>query len=53
MAIYEVRQYYKSRVKMQPFEGNFSHDIIFLKTNFMCICMESCEEENWGPVSCI
>ena len=43
--ISEVRQFFKTRVRMQPFAGNFSHDRRFYKTNVMCRCRESREEE--------
>jgi hypothetical protein len=41
----EVRQWYRTRVGMLPFAGNYSHDQRFAKTQWMCRCLESKEDE--------
>jgi hypothetical protein len=44
--ISKVRQYFYTRVKMQPFGGNYSKDKRFSKTEWMCRCAEDREEES-------
>ena len=41
----EVRKVYCTRVQMQPFGGNYSHDRRFQRTNWLCACGEAREEE--------
>ena len=41
----EVRSLFLTRVQMQPFAGNFSHDKKFQGSNWLCACGESREEE--------
>ena len=43
--IHEVRQMYKTRFGMQPFAGNFSHNRRFARTEWLCRCGISKEEE--------
>ena len=43
--IYQVRQHYKTRVKMMPFAGNFTHDRRFSKTEWLCKCRQIKEVE--------
>ena len=43
--IHEVRQMYKTRFGMHPFAGNFSHDRRFARTEWLCRCGNSKEEE--------
>jgi hypothetical protein len=44
--ISEVRKYFYTRVKMQPFGGNYSKDRRFSRTEWMCRCTEEREEES-------
>jgi exonuclease III len=44
--IYNVRQHFYSRVKMQPFGGNYTKDRRFHKSNWMCKCQQEKEEES-------
>ena len=44
--IHEVRQIYRTRVKLQPFAGNYSRDKKFEKTQFLCRCLNSREDES-------
>ena len=37
---------YRTRVRMQPFAGNYSHDKRFSKSNFLCRCGVSREKES-------
>ena len=41
-----VRQHFYTRVKMQPFAGNYSKDPRFYKTNWMCECKLVREDED-------
>ena len=41
-----VRQYFYSRVRMQPFAGNYSKDKRFMKSNWLCKCGNEREEES-------
>jgi hypothetical protein len=41
----DVRQCYRTRVGLLPFAGNYSHDKRFAKTNWLCRCQESKEDE--------
>ena len=41
----DVRSLFLTRVQMQPFAGNFTHDKKFQGTNWLCACGESWEEE--------
>ena len=43
---YQVREYYSSRVSMHPWAGNFSKDKRFQRTNWMCRCNKSREDEH-------
>ena len=43
--IQQVRQQYKTRVKMLPFAGNFSHDRRFSRTEWLCKCRQAREVE--------
>ena len=43
--IFHVRQQYRSRFKMQPFAGNYSHDQRFKKSDWLCLCLASREDE--------
>ena len=44
--IHEVRKMYKTRFGMHPFAGNFSHDRRFSRTEWLCRCGHSKEEES-------
>ena len=44
--IFHVRQQYRSRFKMQLFAGNYSHDRRFKKSDWLCLCKESREDED-------
>jgi hypothetical protein len=44
--IANVRKFFYTRVKMQPFGGNYSKDKRFSKTEWMCRCAENKEEES-------
>jgi hypothetical protein len=41
-----ARQHYRTRWGMQAFAGNYSHDNRYAKSNWLCLCLESREEEN-------
>jgi hypothetical protein len=41
----DVRKYYRTRVGLLPFAGNYSHDRRFARTDWMCRCEESKEDE--------
>jgi hypothetical protein len=41
-----VRQHFYSRVKMQPFGGNYSKDRRFMKSDWLCKCKLEREEES-------
>ena len=41
----KVRQTFYTRVRMQPFAGNFPGDRRFSKTNHMCKCTKEKEDE--------
>ena len=43
--IQKVRQQFRSRYGLQPFAGNYSKDRRFAKSNWLCKCQESREEE--------
>jgi hypothetical protein len=43
--IEDVRNMYRTRFKLLPFAGNYSHARKFEKTNFLCRCEEAREEE--------
>jgi hypothetical protein len=43
--ISEVRLMFRTRTGLLPFAGNYSHDRRFAKTNWMCRCEESKEDE--------
>ena len=43
--IYNVCQEFRTRFGLLPFAGNYSHDRRFAKSNFLCKCEESREEE--------
>ena len=44
--IFSARQHYRSRWGMQPFAGNYSHDNRYSKSDWLCLCKESREEES-------
>jgi hypothetical protein len=44
-SIFEVREIYKSRFKMHPFAGNFSHNRRFMKSDYLCRCLKEKETE--------
>jgi hypothetical protein len=44
--ISDVRKYFYTRVKMQPFGGNYSKDNRFRRTEWMCRCKQQKEEES-------
>ena len=44
--IHSVRQQYRTRFGLQNFAGNYSHDNKFAKTNWLCKCLESRENES-------
>ena len=37
---------YRTRVKLHPFAGNYSHDRRFEKTQYLCWCLNAREEEH-------
>ena len=41
-----ARQHYRTRWGMQAFAGNYSHNKIYAKSNWLCLCLESREEES-------
>ena len=43
--IFEARELFRTRTKMQPFAGNFKHDKRFAKTNWLCRCLQKTEHE--------
>jgi hypothetical protein len=43
--ISDVRTWYRTRVGLLPFAGNYSHDRRFAKTDWMCRCEEAKENE--------
>ena len=43
--IFHVRHQYRSRFKMQPFAGNYSHDQRFKRSDWLCLCLQSREDE--------
>ena len=44
--IFEVRNQYKSRFGLLSFAGNYQHDARFAKSNWLCHCEESREDES-------
>ena len=44
--IQSVRVQFRSRFGLQRFAGNYSKDKTFARTNWMCKCLESKENEN-------
>ena len=44
--IFSARQHYRTRWNMQAFAGNYSHDKRFARSNWMCLCEKSREEES-------
>jgi len=42
----KIRKIFLTRVKLQPFGGNYKHDKKFEKTNWMCFCGWNLEEES-------
>ena len=44
--IHETRELFRTRVRMQPFAGNFKSDKRFAKTNWLCRCLIKKEEED-------
>ena len=43
--IQNVREQYRTRVGLQAFAGNYSHDKRFSKTQWICRCEDSIESE--------
>ena len=43
--ISQARQHYRTRFSMHAFAGNYSHDRRYAKTNWLCLCQNSREEE--------
>ena len=43
--IHEARQLFRTRTMMQPFAGNYSHNKAYQRTNWLCRCGTSREEE--------
>jgi hypothetical protein len=41
----DVRKWYRTRVGLLPFAGNYSHDRRFARTEWMCRCAEAKEDE--------
>ena len=41
-----MRRIFTTRVKLQPFAGNFKHDKRYAKTNCRCLCGVEVEEES-------
>ena len=37
---------YRTRWGMQPFAGNYSHDSRYARSNWLCLCLESREDES-------
>ena len=44
--IFDVREQYKSRFGLLAFAGNYQHDATFAKSNWLCHCEESREDES-------
>ena len=44
--ISSARQMFRTRFGMQPFAGNYSHDRRFSRTEWLCQCRESREDES-------
>ena len=44
--IYNVRQMYKTRYGMLPFAGNYTKDKRFARSDWLCKCGESKEDES-------
>ena len=44
--ISDVRQVYRSRVGLQPFAGNYSHNRKYEKSDYLCRCKEYRETES-------
>ena len=45
-SIYKARKYFTARVGMTRFAGNFSNDLKFKRTNWMCLCLVEREVES-------
>ena len=43
--MHPMREQYRTRVGLQAFAGNYSHDMRFSKTQWKCRCDESIESE--------
>ena len=41
-----ARQHYRTRWAMHSFAGNYSHDNRFARSGWLCLCLESREEES-------
>ena len=41
-----ARQHYRTRWGMQPFAGNYSNDSRYARSNWLCLCLESREDES-------
>jgi hypothetical protein len=44
--MHDVRQTYRTRFRLQPFAGNYSHDRRFAASQWLCQCQESREDES-------
>ena len=49
---HQTREMYATRVSMQPWAGNFSHDRRFARTGWMCRCGDSLELQQHVVTSC-
>ena len=45
-----ARQHYRTRWGMQPFAGNYSNDSRYARSKWLCLCLESREDESQEPV---
>ena len=41
-----ARQHYRTRFGMHSFAGNYSHDRRYARSNWLCLCQKSREEES-------
>ena len=51
-SIDEARKFYKTRVSMLPFAGNYPNDVRFAKTNWLCLCGVREEEKHLTSGNC-
>ena len=50
--IVEARVFYRARIAMLPFTGNYNHDKRFSSSNWLCLCGEKEEESHLTSGSC-